>query len=46
MNGEGHGRVAWPDQPLASATRRSYAPLNLLWPPTIGPDEVYCHIVQ
>lgn len=32
-------------QPLASACTRSRAPLKRLWSPTVGPVEVYCHIV-
>ncbi len=32
-------------QPLASACTRSSAPLNLSWSPTVGPEDVYCHIV-
>ncbi len=32
-------------QPSARACTRSSAPLNLSWSPTVGPEEVYCHIV-
>ncbi|GHD40731.1 hypothetical protein GCM10010335_41910 [Streptomyces galbus] len=38
-------RSARGPQPFARAWTRSRAPLNLSWSPTVGPVEVYCHIV-
>ncbi len=42
---DGTGGCDGVSQPVARARTLSTAPLNLSWSPTVGPFEVYCHIV-